>query len=49
MKRYDPKIKLCISQGTDTNLDILEVMRNFKKVQFYPYSIRNIMKANYKR
>ncbi|CAK72440.1 unnamed protein product (macronuclear) [Paramecium tetraurelia] len=31
MKRYDPKIKLCISQGTDTNLDILEVMRNFKK------------------
>ncbi|CAK71358.1 unnamed protein product (macronuclear) [Paramecium tetraurelia] len=43
MKRYDPKIKLCISQGTDTNLDILEVMRNFKK-EYHESKLQEIVK-----
>lgn len=31
MKRYDPKITLMISEGTDTNLDIQEAIRGFNK------------------
>lgn len=31
MKRYDPKITLLISQGTDTDLDVQEAMRGFNK------------------
>ncbi|CAD8054230.1 unnamed protein product [Paramecium primaurelia] len=45
MKRYDPKIKLCISQGTDTNLDILEVMRNFKK-EYHESKLQEIVKES---
>ena len=31
MKRYDPKITLLISEGTDTDLDVQEAMRGFNK------------------
>lgn len=31
MKRYDPKIKLFMTQGTDTNQDVFDAMRMFSK------------------
>ena len=29
MKRYDPKIKLFVSCGTDTNQDAIDAMKGF--------------------
>ncbi|CAD8212179.1 unnamed protein product [Paramecium octaurelia] len=47
MKRYDPKITLMVSQGTDTNLDIQEAIRGFNK-DYLEIKLSEITKENLK-
>ncbi|CAD8133922.1 unnamed protein product [Paramecium pentaurelia] len=47
MKRYDPKITLMLSEGTDTNLDIQEAIRGFNK-DYLEIKLSEIIKDNQK-
>ncbi|CAD8133752.1 unnamed protein product [Paramecium octaurelia] len=47
MKRYDPKITIMLSEGTDTNLDIQEAIRGFNK-DYLEIKLSEIIKDNQK-
>ncbi|CAD8050498.1 unnamed protein product [Paramecium sonneborni] len=47
MKRYDPKITLMLSEGTDTNLDIQEAIRGFNR-DYLEIKLQEITKENLK-